>query len=389
MTQHRIRIGVIGANPEQGWSPLAHLPALRALPEYELAAICTAHPDTARASAEKFGVPMAFHDPETMLRQADLDAVAVVVRVPKHYALARLALEAGKHVYVEWPLGASLKESRELAALARGIGVQTIVGLQGRCSPELARLSELVQEGYAGDLIACHMTQFAQGVLERPSHRTWQRDHALGATTLTIVSGHALDYFCTCVGEFSEVSAVVTTQVKQWLETDTGRLVDVTAPDNVLISGRLANGATASVHVASVPWHGSGFSIQVFGREGTLAVTQVAPGYGWMGGLRLTGGRRGDRAVGELPIPERLTALPPGVPPGPPENIARLYMLFAESIRTGRPAGPDFDAAVARHTLLEAVQASSDKGMRQPANGQSVVPAYGQGTGIRTGSSDA
>jgi len=59
-------------------------------------------------------------------------------------------------------------------------------------------------------------------------------------------------------------------QATQWLETDTQRLVDVTAPDNVLVSGRLQHGAVVSVHVAAIPWASSGFRMESYGRKGTL-----------------------------------------------------------------------------------------------------------------------
>ncbi len=372
MADSKIRIGVVGANPTYGWSPSAHLPALLALPEYELAAVCTAHPETARESAEKFGAAQAFHDIGTMLDEAELDAVSVVVRVPGHYALTKAALEAGKNTLCEWPLGNGIDETRELADLARTRGVQSAVCLQGRYSPVMVRLRELIAEGYVGELVSCHMTQLMEGVLERPSDRTWQSDKTQGATHLTIQTGHAIDYFCMCVGEFSEVAAQVSTQVDQWRQTDTGHMVDVTAPDNILVSGRLANGAVASVHVASVPWHGGGYTIRVFGRDGTLVVTQSDPGYGWMGGIRLLGGRSGDSPLEELPIPERLTQLPEGVPEGPPENVARLYRAWAESIRSGDRFEPDFDSALSRYHLLEAIQAASDQGKTQQVEGPPV-----------------
>ena len=75
------------------------------------------------------------------------------------------------------------------------------------------------------------------------------------------------------VGDFASVSAVVCTQARQWLETDTQRHVDVTAPDNVLVSGRLANGAVASVYVAAVPLKAYGYGMEIYGREGTLVAT--------------------------------------------------------------------------------------------------------------------
>ena len=119
MGEKRIRLGIIGANVGYGWTPRAHAPALAELPGIELAAVCTAHEETARESAEKFNVPLAFSDHQKMLKEADLDVVAVVVRVPKHYEMTKDVIRADKHVYTEWPLGANLVEAQEMALLAR------------------------------------------------------------------------------------------------------------------------------------------------------------------------------------------------------------------------------------------------------------------------------
>jgi predicted dehydrogenase len=362
MAHDKIRLGIIGANIHYGWGSRAHLPALTYLPDYEVVALCTAHPETAQESAKRFDVPLAFHRHEDLLRHPGIDAVAVVVRVPLHYGLTMDVLRAGKHVFTEWPLGANLREAEEMADLARSQGVHTMVGLQGRFAPAFRRLKELLDEGYVGEVLTCHLTQIRPGVLNRTSGRTWQRDRTLGATTLTIPFGHAVDCMCMCVGEFSEVTAVVSTQVPQWHETDTDRMVDVTAPDNILVSGRLANGAVASVHVASVPWHGSSMRLEVYGREGTLVAStglsaQIDP-------VRLEGGRGTDRTLQELPIPDRLTALPPGVPDGEPLNVARMYQALADAIRAGKRVEPDFATAVTRHKLIDAVQAASDQGRR-------------------------
>ena len=364
MAREKIRLGIVGANVHYGWGSRAHLPALAHLPDFELMAVCTAHRETAEEAAKQYGVPLPFHDHREMLRHPDIDAVAVVVRVPLHHRLTMDALRAGKHVLTEWPLGANLHEAQDMADLARAQGVHTMVGLQGRFAPAFLQLRELIEEGYVGEVLSCHLTQIRPGVLSRPSGRTWQRDRVLGATTLTIPFGHAVDCMCMCVGEFIEVSAVVSTQVPQWLETDTDRLVDVSAPDTILVSGRLASGAVASVHVASVPWHGSGMKLEVYGREGTLIAStgmsaQIDP-------VRVQGARGPDRTLQELPIPERLSTVPAGVPPGEPFNVARMYQGFAEAIRTGRMVEPDFATAVRRHTLVEAVQAASDQGRRVP-----------------------
>ena len=101
MATNTLRVGLIGANATVGWSPRSHIPALLGLPDVELAAICTAHEDTAKESARKFGVELAFHNHLDMLESAEIDAVGVSVRVPDHHRLTMAALEAGKHVYTE------------------------------------------------------------------------------------------------------------------------------------------------------------------------------------------------------------------------------------------------------------------------------------------------
>ena len=112
-----------------------------------------------------------------------------------------------------------------------------------------------------------------EGVLTRPSHRTWQRDAALGANTLTIANGHTIDAMRFVAGDFRSLSAVVATQAKQWLDTGTNTWLDVTAPDNILVSGWLKNGAVVSSHVAAIPYAGSGYRMEIYGRDGTLVAS--------------------------------------------------------------------------------------------------------------------
>ncbi|MDX6495524.1 MAG: hypothetical protein QOE17_1510, partial [Gaiellales bacterium] len=125
----KIRLGLIGANIHSNWASRSHLPALMASPDVEMTAVCTTRPESAEEAREAFGAKLAFHDYREMVASPEIDAVAVVVRVPSHYEPTRAALEAGKHVYTEWPLGRTTAEAEELAALARAKGVRTVVGL--------------------------------------------------------------------------------------------------------------------------------------------------------------------------------------------------------------------------------------------------------------------
>jgi predicted dehydrogenase len=361
---NKIRLGFVGANVRSNWSSQSHFPALLASPDVELTAVCTTRPESAEEARQAFGAKLAFHDFRAMAASPEIDAVAVVVRVPAHYEPTRAAIEAGKHVYTEWPLGRTTAEAEELTALARSRGVQTTVGLQARVSPTLLYMKEQIEAGYVGEVLSCHVTSMRDGPLERPSSRTWQRDASLGANTLTIANGHVIDALRFVAGNFARVECMVTTQTRQWYETDTQRLVEVTSPDNVLVSGQLASGAAASVHAAAVPWAGSGFRMEIYGREGTLVTTgNVSSQRGEM--LRLQGAR-GSHELSDLEIPERFIYVPADFPRGDPFNVGQMYALFAEAIRTGQNRLPTFDTAVDLHRFIDTIKQASDTGRELP-----------------------
>jgi predicted dehydrogenase len=340
------------------------VPALKAVAETELYAVCTAHADTAQAAADKFGVARAYGSDKELNADARVEAVVVAVRVPAHYQLSKNAIEAGKHVFCEWPLGANTKEAEELAALARKKNVRTIVGLQRRGSPAYLYMRELIQQGYVGQVLSVNMMLMNSGVLTRTADRTWQRDVTLGANTLTITFGHVLDAMCMVVGELVEVSAIVATQVPQWFESDTKKYVDVTSPDNIMVQGRLANGAIVNAYTGVHPYHGSGHRFEIYGKEGTLSMIGGGEG-GEEPRRKVMGGQKGDKALQELPVPERFKWVPEDLRTGPAYDVGQMWVKFADGIRTGSDIEADFDHAVRRHRMLDAIVRASQTGQRQ------------------------
>src|SRR5437867_5205083 len=96
----RIRVGIIGANPDRGWAAQAHIPALRSLPDdFEITALSTSRRESAEAASRRFGVPLAFDNTQDLVNSADVDVVAITVKVPHHFELATAALTGGKGVY--------------------------------------------------------------------------------------------------------------------------------------------------------------------------------------------------------------------------------------------------------------------------------------------------
>src|SRR5260221_5845612 len=81
MTESTLGVGIVGVSPVRGWAATAHIPALRALPNYEIRALSAHSMESARVAGDVFGVSAVFSENEEMVTQSDVDVVAVTVKV--------------------------------------------------------------------------------------------------------------------------------------------------------------------------------------------------------------------------------------------------------------------------------------------------------------------
>src|SRR5437764_1765767 len=186
MSESTLGVGIIGVSPARGWAATAHIPALRALTNYEIRALSAHSAESARAAGEVFGVSAVFSDHEQLVSQPDIDMVAVTVKVPHHRELVSAALAAGKAVYCEWPLGRDLDDAKAMAALAAKQGVHTVVGLQGRQAPAVELVSDLVRDGYVGDVLSTTIVGLSIPGDTVVTANAYMLDNTNGASLLTI-----------------------------------------------------------------------------------------------------------------------------------------------------------------------------------------------------------
>jgi len=357
----KIRVGIVGATVTQGgsgWGANAHVPALKALPDYQLKAVCTSHEDTAKASAAAFGAERGFHRFSDMAAHPEVDLIVVCVRVPGHRELVMAGLQAGKPVFCEWPLGANLAEAEEMAGLALRRSLKTIVGLQARSDPTILYARDLIKAGYVGEVLTANLNTVAQAQLQRGPGRIWQGVRANGANTLTIAGGHAIDALCAVLGEFAELSARVSTRIPEW-RTLEGKPVPVDSPDSINVVGRTVSGTEVSINVAAVPSNPGGNRLEIYGREGALVIR--ANGALSLGPNQMHAGQ-GKEPMAPMPVPAKYKLAPEGTPGGQPYNVAQAYARAADALRGGGSFDVDFNLAVQRHKLIEAIERSSATG---------------------------
>jgi len=368
MPESTLGVGIIGVSPVRGWAATAHIPALRALPNYEIRALSAHSAESARTAGEVFGVSAVFSDHEQLVIQPDIDVVAVTVKVPHHRELVSAALAAGKAVYCEWPLGRDLDEARAMAALAAEQGVRTVVGLQGRQAPAIEFVQELLNEGYVGEVLSTTMVGLSVpgDVVGQPN--AYMLDKTNGANVLTIAVGHSLDILNHVLGEFADLSAVSALRRPLITIEETGERIVKTAADQIAVIGTLVSGATASLHVRESVAGGTGFLWEINGTDGTLRITADAP---YPGIFPLTvWGAHGPNEPAELPAPAALTQKWPALTSlegAPAYNVGRTYAAFAADFDHGTHTAPDFADAVRRHEVVAAIERSAASGERVKA----------------------
>lgn len=347
-----IKVGIIGANPDRGWAVRAHVPALRALPEqYTLTAVATSNADSAHRAAARFGAEHAFADHRRLVEHPDVDLVIVAVKVPTHVELAGAAIAAGKHVFSEWPLTVTTDEALRLADLADAAGVRTAIGLQARFAPAITHAAELITAGKIGRVTSINSygarTKGTASTI--PQWLAYTYDRSTGAGALEIAGGHTLDAVRFLAGPIAVRPAITAIANPRHTIAETGEVIATTTPDQIVITGDSADGATISVSIHDGAAGPSRARVEIAGTEGELAIDslptsspfgaqlQISP-------LRLRESRGGSWHDVELPTW-----------PGLPEeavNVALLYQQFA----AGSPVVPDFRAATEVHQLLDAIR---------------------------------
>ena len=186
----------------------------------------------------------------------------------------------------------------------------------------------------------------------------WQGVRANGANTLTIAGGHAIDALYAVLGEFAELSARVSTRIPEW-RTLEGKPVAVDSPDSINVVGRMVGGAEVSINVAAVPSNPSGNRMEIYGREGALVIR--ADGSLNIGPSQVHAGK-GKEPMASMPVPAKYRFAPEGTPGGPPYNVAQAYARAADAVRGRGSFDVDFNLAVQRHKLIDAIERSSATG---------------------------
>lgn len=364
-----LKIGIIGAN----WTLNHHAPAWRLLPGVEVAAICTAHEETARQAAAEHDIPKAYWNVDEMVADPDLDIIDVGTKPSQRYDMVIAALNHGKHVYNCLPFAVDAQKATHMADLAREKNLVGVVDAQWRWAPAIRRMNELIDEGAIGEFFTAtiHLqlplydadghvyTMCSYSPNTKPYY--WLSDAKSGASAWRNFGSHTILNLTYLFGEVEEIVGVQETFVERMNLPD-GTLLHPDTADFGLALVKFRRRGLANINVSWAMADAPGYSLEVCGSKGRLLARDSTTGFC----DTTTTLYQGDASVGPLganggmvDIPDRLYAVEgtafsktnPQIFTGP---LAALFSDMVGAIREGCQGSPGFAEAAHAHRAVEA-----------------------------------
>ena len=357
-----LRVGLIGTS---WWADSMYLPALADHPTARITALCGRTESTARDLAAQWSVPEVYTDAMELID--NVDAVIVASSNSTHHPLSMAAIEAGRAVLCEKPLGLNSAEAQQLAEAAQRAAVTTMVPFTYRFMPIARELRHRIETGFIGDpyhMAARYYTGYA-----RDGRYHWRFDRAQsGSGVLGDLGTHWVDLAMYLLGPIREVGAVTNSTVAREPRPDGSGYE--TGEDVAMMTLRFASGALGQLTVSAVCWEGTPFNqthhIEVHGSEGTL--------YGlndWDRVQEVRGARQPDAPA----VLERTAEIWEGLRTDTVHNTYRdvfrttdaMTRTWASAAATHAPVQPDI-----AHGAL--VQRIIDQALLSAANGGAMLP---------------
>ncbi|HEY9902397.1 MAG TPA: Gfo/Idh/MocA family oxidoreductase [Candidatus Sericytochromatia bacterium] len=288
-----------------GFGEKIHIPGFQAHPDTQVVAVYHRDINKAKAIAQSHHIPQSCDRIEDILALPDVEAVSISTPPFLHYEMAKLALQAGKHLLLEKPTTLSATEARELYQLAVANNVVAMMDFEFRFVPAWQLFAEYLAEDYVGQkrLIKIDWLVSSRADASRPWNWYAQKDKGGGA--LGAVGSHAFDYISWLFGPVRRLCGQLSTAIPERPDpAEDGKLKPVDADDTCLVMLELADGTPCQVCISSVTYQGRGHFVEVYGDRGTLVLGSENQ-KDYVHGFRLLAAPAG-KPLTEVEIPNRL-----------------------------------------------------------------------------------
>ncbi len=337
-----------------------HIPGVRLHPAGDVVALCDADPRALEQAVDASGIERTFTDYKALMREADIDAVVIATPNHVHAPISFAAIEAGKHVLCEKPLGMNHAETEAMAHAAEKAGVVNMTAFTYRFIPAIRWMKRLIDEGAIGTLYHVRVRRL-QDWGERALG--WRQHRALcGSGELGDMLAHRIDYVHYLVGPFTRLVAHTRQLVPDRRRPD-GTLEPSDVEDWVAVIAEAGDGVTAVLESTKVATgrgtylHSEDY-VEINGSTGTLVYRLENPHELLIG--------RPVLMLEPHAVPDDLLTVP-GSPRNPHEGD-RLQGFrydqgfeFIEAIVKRRPASPSFRDGSRVQGVMDAILTSAER----------------------------
>ncbi|QJD87144.1 Gfo/Idh/MocA family protein [Cohnella herbarum] len=275
----KVRAAVVGC----GNVATCYIPNMKKSPYVEVVAVCDNQIERAKSLAEKYEIDRYYGDYEELLRDVEFDLLVNLTSMPFHEPYSRLALEAGKHVWVEKPISTEIKSAHELVAFAKQRGLGLWAAPNSPASPAFRYMSEKIASGAIGKPFTAHGIYGTTG----PSWGQWF--YKKGGGSLFDLGVYNVTTLTGLLGPAKSVVAMSGIAIPE--RTIEGETVKVEADDNIALVMNHGNAVFSVVQSGFVYGAQSeDWTIQIIGTGGAM----VMEGFDWdPRGVRVCNGATG------------------------------------------------------------------------------------------------
>ena len=291
MTTTPIRVGFVGAGKN---TRSRHIPGFQAQEGIQLTAVANRTRESGERVAKEFGIEKVYGDWREVVSAPDVDAVCIGTWPYMHREITMAALEHGKHVLCEARMAMDADDGRRMLEAARHAPnlVAQLVPAPHTLEVD-STIQRLVSDKFVGEVQAVELNGASgTGFVDTEAPLAWRQDVSLSGHNV-LNMGIWYDAMSRWFGPARRVTAMTKIAVPRRRDA-AGAWHDVKVPDHVDILAALNGGAIAHLRFSSVTALAPPPEVWIFGSDGTLRLEVDAK--------RLSGGRRGDKALYEIPI---------------------------------------------------------------------------------------
>lgn len=265
-----VKIGIVGVGDISGiyLENITHM-----FKEIEVIGVCDLVREKAQRAAEKYNIPKLYQNMHQMFADDKVDIVLNLTRPYEHFQVSKEALEAGKNVYSEKPLAATLEEGKELVRIAQqknlllGGAPDTFMGAG------IQTCRKLIDDGYIGTPVGAAAFMICRG------HESWHPDpefyYKHGGGPMMDMGPYYVTALINLLGGVSGITGVTKSSFPKRMITSQpkcGTIIDVDVPTYITGIMQFDSGAVGTIFTTFDVYYKTQARFEVYGSEGTLIV---------------------------------------------------------------------------------------------------------------------